>query len=277
MIVAHNVLTFFYILSDMQLLSLQSNTKMLVTNRIFILALALCCFAFTAGAQTTATHNISGFVCTKGTQVRVADVVVTNKHSNLKVVTNDIGIFKIAASIGDTLTFGKDDYTTAIQVIYSPSDLVIYMQKVIHLDEVKIKEQTKKQELNSVMNQYKSKGVYYGGKPSAISAITSPLNGLYSLFGKDAKDARRFAEYSKKEEEASQDHAKYNKDIVKKITQLPDDEVEKFMNFYRPSHDDLLKWNQYDVITYIKTSLDSYKKYGVPTVQKLQTPPVSPF
>jgi hypothetical protein len=270
---ANNSLTFFYTLSAMQLLSLQRDNKMLLITKKYLLIIAICCLAIAAKAQTPAPpRTIGGFVCTKGTQVRVADVVVTNKKTQAKTVTDDIGLFKIQASIGDTLTFGKTDYTTAIQVIYSPSDLVIFLQKVIVLDQVNIKEQTKQQELNSVMGQYRSKGVYYDGKPSAMSTITSPLNGLYSIFGKDAKDARRFAEFSKREMEASQDHAKYNKVIVKKITNLPDEEIEKFMNAFTPSHEDLLKWGDYEVIAYIKRSLEDYKKNGVAPMEKLITP-----
>lgn len=242
---------------------------MLLTNRIYLLIAAICCFSFAVKAQNNTSHSIAGFVCTKGTQVRVAEVVVTNKQTQVKTVTNDIGEFSIKAAIGDTLEFGKDEYTTTRVTITALTDIVVFMQPVIHLDQVSVKAQTKQQELNSVMKSYRSKGVYYDGKPSALSAVASPLNGLYSLFGKDPKDARRFAAYSKQELEASQDHRKYNKELVKKITNLPDEEVQKFMDTFTPSHEDLMKMNDYDVITYIKESLESYKKYGARPLQKL--------
>jgi hypothetical protein len=195
--------------------------------------------------------------------------MVTNKHTGVKVITDDIGIFKIQASIGDTLSFAKNDYTTTTQVIFSPSDLVIFMQKVVHLDEVVVKDQTKQQELNSVMNQYKSQGVYNGGKTSALGAVFHPVNALYDMFGSGPANARRFAAYSKTELEASQDHRKYNKEIVKKITNLPDAEIQKFMDTFNPSHDDLQKWSDYDVIAYIKKSLEIYKEHGATPLQKL--------
>jgi len=135
---------------------------------------------------------------------------------------------------------------------------------------VTIQGQTKQQELSEAMQGYHAKGVYDGGKPSVMSAIFSPLNGLHDLFGQDAANARHFSAYAKREQEASEDHGKYNKELVKKITNLPDDEVEKFMNAYTPLHEDLQKWSSYDVISYIKRSLETYKKFGAEPVQKLK-------
>lgn len=201
--------------------------------------------------------------------MRLAGVLISNKHTKATLLTNDQGVFAIQASIGDTLEFSRIDFTTTQQVIYGPADVVIAMQQTINLSQVDIQGQTKKQELSQVMDQYRKKGVYYNGEPPALSMITSPLNGLYEMFGKDPARARRFAAYAKQEQEASEDHGKYNRELVKKITNLPDDELQKFMDAFTPSHQDLQKWTSYEVIVYIKKSLESYRKYGVPVLQKL--------
>jgi hypothetical protein len=240
---------------------------MLLNYKKFLLLIAVCCVAFSTKAQTL--HDISGFVCTKGTSVRVAQVKVLNKRTQAIITTDDLGSFTVKAALGDTLEFSKLEYTTAKTTVNGLTDMVIFLQQVIHLENVTVQGQTKQQELNSIMNDYRKKGVYYNGKPSVLSSVTSPLNALYSVFGKDAKNAKRFAAMSEKELEAAQDSRKYNKQIVKKVTNLPDDEIEKFMVAYKPLHDDLVKWNDYEVITYIKSSLESYKKYGAPTLEKL--------
>jgi hypothetical protein len=242
---------------------------MLLTYKKMLLLISGCCMAFALRAQTRTEHNIAGFVCTRGTSVRVAKVLVTNIKTNTVVLTDDLGTFTIKAAVGDTLEFAKQEFTTVQLPVTGLADLVIFLQKVTNLAEVTIVGQTKQQEVNSVMTDYRKKGVYYGGKPSAISAITSPLNGLYSLFGKEPKNARHFAAISQKDLEAAQDSKKYNKSIVKKVTNLPDEELQKFMDAYTPSHQDLLKWNDYEVINYIKKSLADYKKYGVTPMQKL--------
>jgi hypothetical protein len=240
---------------------------MLLKNRIGTILFIATCFAFTTQAQTL--HNIAGFVCTRGTSVRLDQVQVTNKRTNETKFTDDQGTFTIKAAIGDTILYSKDQYTTAKLPVLNLQDVVVFMQAVVQLSTVTVKGQTKQQELNSIMNDYAKKGVYYNGKPSVGSAIISPINALYSAFGKEPQNARRFAAYAKTEEAAAQDSRKYNKDIVKKITSLPDDEIEKFMTAYKPSHEDLLKWNEYDVIAYIKKSLEIYKKYGAQDLPKL--------
>lgn len=243
------------------------DNKVFLQYRKYLFIVAACCLAFAGHAQNT--YNLRGYVCTKGTSVRVSQVLVTNKQTKAIMVTDQLGGFTIKASLGDTLEFNKPDFTTTQQVVMGPSDLVIVMQQVIHLSQVMIKGQTKQQELNEVMGDYRSKGIYYNGKPSALAAVTSPLTGLYELFGREPKQAKRFAEYTKLELEASQDHRKYNKELVKRITNLPDDEIQKFMDTFTPSHEDLQKWNDYEIITYIKNSLEIYKKTGAVPMQKL--------
>lgn len=247
---------------------------MLLNYRNWLLLLATLCLTFTLRAQTKTNNtnsdkDISGFVCTRGTSVRLAQVMVTNKSKHVVVFTDEYGVFKIKAAIGDSLEFNKTDYTVVTLPVIGLPDMVVFMQQVIHLSQVTIMGQTKKQELAEYMDGYRKKGVYNGGKVSALSAINSPINAVYSIFSKDARDAKRFAAFSKKEEEAAQDNRKYNKELVKKITGLSDEDVQKFMDTYRPLHEDLMKMTDYDVIQYIKTSLESFKKYGATPLQKL--------
>lgn len=236
-------------------------------SKYSLIIVILCCAAGWVKGQNT--YNLRGYVCTRGTQVRVAQVIVTNKKSKAIKVTDELGGFTVTAAIGDTLEFTKPDYTTTQQVVMGPADLVIVMQQVIHLSQVMIKAETKQMELNDVMSDYRSKGTYYNGKPPALSMLSSPLTGIYELFGKTPRQAKRFAEFAKQETEAAQDRKKYNKELVKRVTDLPDDEVQKFMDTYTPSHEDLMKWNDYQIISYIKESLESYKKYGATPLQKL--------
>ena len=234
-----------------------------------LLFIACCFFALGLSAQSKKSYPISGIVCTRGTSVRVALVMVVNKQNKAIVFTDELGNFTIKANIGDTLEFSKGEYTTIQQPVAGLQDMIVFMMKVTHLSEVTVKGQTKKQEVNSIMDDYRKKGVYYGGKPPAASVLNSPINALYAAFGKDSRNAKHFSEISKKDLEASQDNRKYNKELIKKITALPDEEADKFMFTYKPLHEDLVKWSQYDVIAYIKKSFESYKKFGAPDLPKL--------
>jgi len=177
------------------------------------------------------------------------------------MVSDDLGGFNIEAKVGDTLLFSKPDYTSQKQMV-TGYDMVIYLQPQIQLGQVTIKGQTKKQELNEIMGAYKSKGTFYNGKPPALSFLTSPLTGVYELFGKNPGRARRFAAYTKRELEATEVDRRYNKSFVKRVTGLSDTATVKFMEYYRPTYEDLKEWNDYDLINHIKSQLDYYQKNG---------------
>lgn len=186
------------------------------------------------------------------------------------MMSDELGGFSIKATLGDTLLITKDDYTSQKRFVINADDLAVYLQPVIQLNQVTIKDQTKKQELNEVMRQYRSQGTFYNGKPPALSFINSPLTGLYELFGKTPNNARRFAAFTKNELEYSEVRRRYTKELVKSVTKQSDDDAQKFMEIYTPSFEDLKEWNDYQLIMYIKKSFDYYQKNKDKPEGKLQ-------
>lgn len=205
--------------------------------------------------------NAGGIVYNKSSSVRISQAIITDLKSRVVMISDDLGRFSIKTALGDTLLITKESYTSQKIVIANVNDLVIYMQPVIKLNEVTIKGKTNKQELNEIVNSYRSKGLYFDGKPpiGVFNPISgSPLTGFHELLGKDAADERRFIRFSKNEKEAIEIDKRYTKELVKSITKLLDDEITKFMDEFRPSNTDINKWNDYQLINYIKKSLAAY-------------------
>jgi hypothetical protein len=226
--------------------------------KILLTAMTLFCLHGFAYAQQTL--NIKGVVFIKNSSERISQALITDLNSKVMMMSDELGIFTIEATIGDTLFITKNDYTPEKKVIINADNVAIYMQPVIQLNQVIIKGQTKKQELNEVMREYRSQGTFYNGKPPLLSFLNSPITGFYELFGKTPNEARRFAAYSKNELEYNEVHKRYTKELVKSVTRLPDEEVQKFMQTFTPSFEDLNEWNDYQLITYIKRSLEYYQK-----------------
>ena len=226
--------------------------------RYTFLILFSCCLTLCAHAQQLFT--IGGTVYKKNYTDRIAQVQVTNSSKKTTAVTDNFGVFHIQAATGDTLLFRKFDLTPQYFVISGAYDINIYMQPVYKLNEVTVKEQTKKQELNDVLGQYRKQGTFADGKPKALSFLASPITGMYELFGKNPGRARRFKEYSKIELEHLEISKKYNKSVIKKLTNLPDNEIEDFMNAFSPSYETVKDWNEYDVITYINNSFKYFQE-----------------
>ena len=183
------------------------------------------------------------------------------------MMSDELGGFSIPASKGDTLLFRKTGYTDQKQVVAGPNDIIVYMQPIIVLPQVTIQGQSTRQELNGVMNDYRSKGLYFDGHPPLMAFIASPLTAFYELFSADAINERHFAKFSKNEMEAIEVSKRYTPQLVKQVTNLSDEDVVKFMQQYTPSYEDMRIWNDYELIKHIKHYLEYFKNHkdGVPS------------
>ena len=210
-----------------------------------------------ASAQQLLT--VRGVISKKLSSDRVAQVVIKDLRSNEIMMSDELGWFTIKAAVGDTLLFTKQDYTDQKIVVLNNSDMPVYMQPVISLNTVEIKGQSTKQELNDVMNGYRKDGIYNNGKNlPALAFISSPLTGLYNLVGTGPKQARHFAQFSKGEQEAAAIDRRYNPAMVKRVTGASDTAIKQFMQYYRPTYDDLKHWNDYDLMKVVKKKFDYY-------------------
>lgn len=198
---------------------------------------------------------VKGVVIEKGSNIRIALSEITNLRTGIGVGSNDIGMFQLKAKIGDTLLVIKRNLIDQRVVVKSQEDIIVYLVRgSTTLDDVTVYGNTKQQDLAEIKREYRNKGVYNGGKTTLLSAIFSPLNALYNLFGSDPKNARRFGRYADNEIKQSQIDVYFNQSIIKNNTELRGDTLEKYMLNCRPEFDKAQYWNSYDYIKYIKES-----------------------
>ena len=217
-----------------------------------LLLLPIICLCYSANAQD---FIVKGVVLEKGANVRVAIANITNIRNRIGVTSNDLGMFQIRASVGDTLLIDKANMNDQRIVITNHQDILIYLVRgTTMLNEVTVIGNTKKSDLAEIKKEFQNKGVYNGGKSSFLSAIFNPLNGLYNLVGRDPKNARRFGRYADNEIKQSQIDVYFNPTIIKNNTELRGDTLEKYMVDYRPEFQKAQYWNSYDYIKYIKES-----------------------
>ncbi len=195
-------------------------------------------------------------------------------------MSDELGWFTIKAIIGDTLLFSKMEYADQKIAITSATDIPVYMQPIIKLSEVTVQGQTKRQELNDVMNAYRSKGIYFDGKPPVTAFLPiggSPITGLYELFGKEPKRMRRFAAFAKDETEYAEVKKRYNLSFVKRVTNSSDTTAKKFMEYYTPSYEDIKQWNDYELIKHTRDEYTFYTKSADKAgLQNLNSPLLTP-
>jgi hypothetical protein len=225
----------------------------------FTLQLLVCfCFVLNASAQE---FTLKGVTSKKNTPEREGQVMIKNLKTKVLAMSDDLGWFSIKVSVGDTLLFSKENFTPQKIEVLNNSDMPVYMQPQIVLKEVKITGQTKKQEINEIMGDYRKQGTFYAGKPPVASFVTNPITAVYELFGKTPNRAKRFAQFSKGELEQAEINRRYNVGFVRQVTKLESDTLaHKFMDFYTPTFDDLKGWNDYDLIHHTQKSFEYYKQ-----------------
>lgn len=227
---------------------------------IYFLATSLVWAVSASGQQNT----VQGLVIEKSGVSRIANVSVINRRNGARVLSNELGLFKISASAGDTLVLSKSGYSDIVKPLLSMTDLVLQMQRVIELDEVKVTGQSKREELDEYRDQFRKKGSYYGGKPPLLAYVFQPVTALYELLGKTPNQARRFNLFYLKELEQTEIDRRFNSSAVSSITGLMDADLKNFLVSYRPDYESLSRMDEYAFINYIKRSLETFNKSGRP-------------
>jgi len=232
---------------------LQMRSSTLKKTFIFTLFAA---YSTIASAQE---FQLSGVIMESGSTIRVALAEITNKRTGFVVGSNDLGLFQIKASLGDTLVIVKRSFSDKQMVVLSNKAMIVYLNMGgTTLDQVNIKGQSKKMEMDAVKKDFRDQGVFYGGKPPVLSYIFTPLTALYELFGSAPKNARRFGKYYNTEMKQTQIDGFFNESLIQKNTELKGQELENFMLNYRPDYEQSKNWTEYDAVKYIR---DTYKKY----------------
>lgn len=200
---------------------------------------------------------------------RIADAEIFNVNSKEYIRSNSMGVFTIKGKEGDTLKIIKVNYNEVLTVLHGTADIVVRMKPSFQLQEVNVYGQSKKGQLDDVMNDFRKKGNYFNGKPPALAYIASPISALYGLFGKTPKNARRFQSYMNIELEQSTIDRKFPSYLVETSTGLSGDDLSNFMDLYRPSFHQVEHWNDYDTRAYIKKSFEKFEADGRPQAPKL--------
>jgi hypothetical protein len=230
-------------------------------SRTALKILCISALLVTSAAVVSAQEDfqLSGVIMVKGSTNRIALAEITNKRTKYTVGSNDLGIFQIRALVGDTLVVIKRGYSDVEQVVLSNRDMIIYLDMGNTLNQVNIRGQSKKQELDQLKQDYRDKGSFYQGKPPLLSYLFAPLTALYELFGRTPKNARRFGKYYNTELQQTTIDGFFNEELIQKNTELQGKELENFMLNYRPDYNKSKNWTEYDAVKYIR---DSYKQYA---------------
>lgn len=200
------------------------------------------------------------------------------------VFSDEEGNFSINCKLHDTLIISKSIYRQLIVVLDEElmrkkrEDFLLYY-KAILLKEVSVislnptyegfKRDLAKIEIPDIyqkipgveLTEEDKANAEYDKGPNVFrnTAIAHPISFLYETFSKKAKMKRLYNEMVQYEDRLDELPLKYNKEIVKDITGLPDDEILTFMMYCHFSYYDLIRWTPMQIINAIKDKYINYE------------------
>ena len=90
--------------------------------------------------------------------------------------------------------------------------------------------------------------------------VTIDVLQIVSLLSKKKDKTSKLQQVLLKEEAENYVDSRFSKDMVKDVTGLKNDSLLLFMQKYRPTQTQLIKLNNYELVTYIKKSYTEFKK-----------------
>ena len=189
---------------------------------------------------------VRGNVVDASSGAKLSDVFVRDVTNKQITITDKSGRFEIKSETGHTLIFSSPSYVPDTLYIIDLTQKHIELKtKTISLREVNITAQ------RLAFDPHKEyPDVYEKSKVYPLSPST--------WFGKEARDARRLKRYFVREEQERKVDQVFNRVFVGSIVPLKGQELEDFMQLYRPSYAFVTSNNSESLAAYIN---DSYKKW----------------
>lgn len=252
-----------------------------------LLILLLSCAFFALKAQG---HKFTGKVYDGINFYPIEGANIYNVSKKSFVFSDEEGNFTIECKQNDTLVISKSIYRQMIVVMNEDlirkgrEDFLLYY-KAILLKEVSVislnptyegfKRDLAKIEIPDIYkhipgtetSDWDKANAEYGRDPNVFrnTAIAHPISFLYETFSRKAKMKRLYNEMVQYEDRLDELPLKYNKEIVKDITGLPDEEILTFMMYCHFSYYDLVRWTPMQIINAIK---DKYINYEYEKLKK---------
>lgn len=251
-------------------------------NVSFITAIVFLLFSLSVKAQR---ETLKGTIYDGVNFYPIKGANVYNFTTKEYVFSNEKGEFLLEVEEGDTLIVSQSAYRQCVEIVnkemmvFKRYDFLLYYRAIM-LDEVQIYalnpdyEKFKKEvvtlklpdvykKLSDIhLSEEEKMGIEYKNQgPNILRGTPAehPITYFYNQFSKKEKLKRLALELEANQENVDIVQTKYNRDIVKKITGLSDNEVVNFMMFCRFNYYDIINWSQDEIIKRIKNNYTDYE------------------
>jgi hypothetical protein len=242
-------------------------SKLLLENRYLYIKFLLAAFLVLVFSSVQAQYKVKGTVYDSSRIYPIESVTVLSTNGK-GTVTDSMGRYQLDVSDRDSIWFSFLGKPTPKYPILKIADLtrfdIALRLKMNVMQEVRVRTHVYKEDSLQNRRDY-AKGFNF--KRPNIADMTSISS---SGVGIDLDEVIRVFQFRKnrsmekfrerlleQERQKFVDH-KFNKPLVRRLTQLGEADLDKFMLIYRPSYEFALYSSEYDFQYYIKKSAEEY-------------------
>ncbi len=228
--------------------------------------------------------GVRGRVIQKYISNGIDNASIINKTQNRGTISAKGGFFEIPAGIGDSIIISCLGYASVQAVVtYSmiiqDSLMIVEMRDIVYeLDKVDIYprytyEQLKQKILTMKVEEDKIPTEEYKEQPiggygrkhddnmgDQVGVVGSPITALYNAFSKKEAMKRKYYQLLEEDKIKAAVENRYNRNIIKVITNLPDELIDDFMNYCNLSDSFILTSDEYTLIFVVKQKFIQYEK-----------------
>ena len=222
---------------------------------------------------------IQGIVFDKDTKQRITRVYIFNTRASKGFYNNIKGEFRTTAQKGDVLVAALQGYAVDTASVGASNTIIFYLKRTsIYLREVTVTDTIKSPKKKLQENKTAYKDAYVKGNTGDMlnigqGGVGLSITSIYNLLSRQGRNARRLQEIIAQDYRESLIDYKYSKSLVNSATNLTGEPLIDFMQQFRPSYYFILEANDYELISFIKSSYQKYKRN--PEARRL--PPLPPL
>lgn len=254
---------------------------------IYIVFIILLSFkALYSQSEIQHLNVIKGFIIDDSTGIEIPFANIFNESERTWVHAQENGSFSIWADIGDTLvvtaigyfselifltdTLLKDSliikletrtYEIGEAIIKVPKKYSLFKEDVLNLELPKTGLDSVSETLTNTSKQVVKQAEY---DRMVDEVFNRPEGTLFvlgaSIRSKNEKDKRKIKKIRSKEEQQNLINQKYNRDVIKKHTDLDEKQIFPFMQFCNFSNEFILESNEYEIAEAISLKINEFKK-----------------
>ena len=227
--------------------------------------LVIFVFAMPRSSLAQEISSIKGTILSADSALHLRGINILNLNLKNKTTSDVNGNYFMDYNNTDTIEFSHDNWETKRIVGKNLSDSIFLLKKSIQIDEVfvmgdRVSSRTAILE-KLELEKNKNNAIYYKGRPP-LSLLNpfggKPITFFYELLSKSGRKARKMSAEISDELAHEKISAMFNPDLITSIVPLKGDDLNDFIQKYKPTVDQVENWTAYDAHVYIKKCFSSY-------------------